>query len=43
MGIQEIIVYALVLVALGFLIKKSFGKKGKSKDNSCGSGGCGCG
>lgn len=42
MGYQEIIAYALVIVAAGFLIKKTFGKKGGSKDKSCGSGGCGC-
>lgn len=42
MGYQEIIAYALVLIALGFLIKKTIGKKGNSNDKSCGSGGCGC-
>lgn len=42
MEYQEIIAYALVIVAVGFLIKKTIGNKGKSKDKSCGGGGCGC-
>ncbi|ESU29891.1 hypothetical protein FLJC2902T_03710 [Flavobacterium limnosediminis JC2902] len=37
---QEIIVYLLLGVALAFLWKKFFGKKGK--DKNCGNNGCGC-
>jgi len=37
---QEIIVYVLLGIAVGFLIKKFFFKSKKKKD--CGSDGCGC-
>jgi hypothetical protein len=40
MDFQEILVYVLVIVALGFLVRKFFWKS-KSKEN-CGDDGCGC-
>ncbi|MBM6500019.1 MAG: FeoB-associated Cys-rich membrane protein [Flavobacterium sp.] len=40
MDFQEILVYILVIVALGFLVRKFFWKS-KSKKN-CGNGDCGC-
>lgn len=41
MGYQEIIAYGLLILALGYLIKKTFWKKG-GKKGSCGGGDCGC-
>jgi hypothetical protein len=38
--IQEIIAFGILLIAVGFLIKKFFWKSGKKKD--CGDGNCGC-
>jgi len=38
--IQQIIAYAIVVLAFLFLIKKFFFKPKKKKD--CGSGNCGC-
>lgn len=42
MGYQEIIAYGLLILAVGYLIKKSFWKKGGGKKKSCGSNDCGC-
>lgn len=43
MDYQEIIVYGLLLFAIGFFIKKAWGKKNNKKGGgSCGSGNCGC-
>ncbi|MDR2222504.1 MAG: FeoB-associated Cys-rich membrane protein [Flavobacteriaceae bacterium] len=42
MGYQEIIAYGIVIIAVGYLIKKSFWKNKNSKKGSCGSGDCGC-
>lgn len=38
--VQEIIAFAILLLAVGFLIKKFFWKSKKKKD--CGDGNCGC-
>ncbi|WP_089354078.1 FeoB-associated Cys-rich membrane protein [Flavobacterium sp. ov086] len=38
--IQEIIAFAILLIAVGFLIKKIFWKSKKKKD--CGDRNCGC-
>jgi hypothetical protein len=40
MDFQEILVYVVLIVALGFLVRKFFWKP-KSKKN-CGNGDCGC-
>ncbi|MBU3680858.1 MAG: FeoB-associated Cys-rich membrane protein [Flavobacterium sp.] len=37
---QELLVYILVLVAIGYLIKKFFWKSKSTKN--CGNGDCGC-
>lgn len=42
MDYQEMIAYAIVIVALGYFIKKSFWKKKGGKNGSCGGGSCGC-
>lgn len=43
MDYQEIIVYVLLILAIGYFVKKSFGKKkNKNGGGSCGSGNCGC-
>jgi len=43
MDYQEIIVYILLILAIAFFVKKSFGKKNNTKGGgSCGSGNCGC-
>lgn len=41
MEVQEIIAYALVVLAVAFLIKKFFFKK-KKKSGNCGDNDCGC-
>ncbi|WP_424320171.1 FeoB-associated Cys-rich membrane protein [Flavobacterium aquariorum] len=38
--IQEIIAFVILILALGFLIRKFFFKKKSNKN--CGSGDCGC-
>ncbi|MDM1347201.1 FeoB-associated Cys-rich membrane protein [Myroides marinus] len=42
MGYQEIIAYAIVIIALGYIIKKGFWKGNNKKKGSCGGGSCGC-
>ncbi|MTG96696.1 MULTISPECIES: FeoB-associated Cys-rich membrane protein [Myroides] len=42
MGYQEIIAYAFLIIAVGYLIKKSFWKNNSKKKGSCGGGSCGC-
>ncbi|MDR0229065.1 MAG: FeoB-associated Cys-rich membrane protein [Flavobacteriaceae bacterium] len=42
MGYQEIIAYGIVIIAVGYLIKKSFWKTKNNKKGSCGGGDCGC-
>lgn len=41
MGYQEIIAYGLLVIAVAYIIKKSFWKGG-GKKGSCGGGSCGC-
>jgi hypothetical protein len=41
MGLQEIIAFGILGIAIAYLIKKYFFKKKKS-DKNCGIGDCGC-
>lgn len=44
MGYQEVIAYGLLIIAVGYFIKKSFWKNKGGKKGSCGKdgGSCGC-
>lgn len=42
MGYQEIIAYGLLLIAVGYFIKKSFWKNDRNNGGDCGNGNCGC-
>ena len=42
MDILEMVAYGVLIIAIGFFIKKNYWKNNNNNGGSCGNGSCGC-